>query len=57
MSEPIHDCARCKSPVRSELIEGPDFSYWWFACKKCGLKWSALKPPEKREAPDGQPGD
>jgi hypothetical protein len=47
MSEPVHDCARCATPVRSLLVEGLDFSYFWFHCKKCNLKWAALRPPQK----------
>lgn len=57
MSLPIHECARCAKPVKAELVEGPDFSYFWFICKnlKCKLKWAALKKPEP-EATSGQPG-
>lgn len=55
MSDPIHECARCKRPVKAFLVEGPDFSYWWFHCKKCSLKWSALKPPAEK-APSGRSG-
>lgn len=55
MSDPVHECARCKAPVKSLLVEGSDFSYYWFHCKKCSLKWSALTPPKQREAPSGKP--
>lgn len=54
MSDPVHDCARCRSPVKSELVEGPDFAYWWFVCKRCKLKWAALKPIVREEAPSGK---
>lgn len=51
MSEPVHDCARCKSPVRAQLVDGPDFAYFWFECKKCKLKWAMLRPPSDKPKP------
>ena len=54
MIEPIHPCARCGTPVKSLQMEGPDFTYFWFHCKKCTLKWAALRPPPPK--PEGTPG-
>lgn len=53
MSKQFAECAICKKPVEGEVIEHDGWSYLWFHCKVCGLKWTRLfdRPKDAETCP------